>query len=165
LSELAKTHADMRLEPVNLKLPRFRVRYEIEMSQVIQDIGAPTPFDSDLADFTGLTSTGEQYGPLLTPSTPSLRVWGLTATSPQPHPPRRVDDSLVVSAVYHQTYMNVDEMGTEAAAATAVVMGRGGGRPPPQPVRYVVNRPFVCVLYHPRQQCVLFVGRICDPSA
>lgn len=71
----------------------------------------------------------------------------------------------MVSAVYHQTYMNVDEVGTEAAAATAVVMCRGGGRPPPPPVPYVVNRPFVCVLYHPRAQCVLFVGRVCDPTS
>jgi serine protease inhibitor len=51
---------DLLLEPVSLKLPRFRVRYAIELSRAIRDIGAPVPFIDELADFTGLTSSGEK---------------------------------------------------------------------------------------------------------
>lgn len=48
------------MEPVSLKLPRFRVRYTIELSRAIRAIGAPAPFIDELADFTGLTSSSEQ---------------------------------------------------------------------------------------------------------
>ncbi len=57
LGSLAKAHANLMMEPVSLKLPRFRVRYAIELSRAI---GAPAPFIDDLADFSGLTSSGEK---------------------------------------------------------------------------------------------------------
>ena len=50
-----------------------------------------------------------------------------------------------ITAVLHQAFIAVDEEGTEAAAATAVVM-RGTARSQP-PVPFVVDRPFLFVIH------------------
>lgn len=71
---------------------------------------------------------------------------------------------LKISAVCHQAFIRVDESGTEAGAATAVVMGRGAA-PPSEIKTYVVDRPFVCVLFHRKLASALFVGLVKDPSS
>lgn len=74
-----------------------------------------------------------------------------------------MDDRLKIGAIFHKAFMNVDEAGAEAAAATAIVMSYGGGPPPAPPTPFVVDQPFVCVLYHVHLKCALFVGRVCNP--
>lgn len=69
--------------------------------------------------------------------------------------------SLVISDVVHQAFISVDETGTEAAAATAVVMDLTAA--PAEPVELVVDRPFVFVLRHTGTGAVLFVGHVIDP--
>lgn len=69
-------------------------------------------------------------------------------------------DPLFVSAVYHDAFVAVDEQGTEAAAATAIVMKRGG-----RPRLFTADRPFLFVIEHIETGLVLFVGRVADPSA
>ena len=62
----------------------------------------------------------------------------------------------------HEVFVAVDEAGTEAAAATAVVMQRAGGMPaPPKP--FVVDRPFLFVIHDVEHGTPLFVGRVADP--
>jgi serpin B len=68
--------------------------------------------------------------------------------------------SLFISAVEHKAYVSVDESGTEAAAATAVVMKRG--RPPRGEV-FRADRPFLFLIRDTKTGCVLFVGRVLDP--
>ena len=58
----------------------------------------------------------------------------------------------------------MDEEGTEAAAATAVVAVPSSGVPGP-PVEVVVDRPFVFLIQDWATGTVLFVGRVLDPSA
>ena len=69
--------------------------------------------------------------------------------------------ALYVSDVVHQAFIAVDEAGTEAAAATAVVMDLTAA--PADPVRLVVDRPFVFVIRHGGTGGVLFAGRVVDP--
>ena len=70
---------------------------------------------------------------------------------------------LVISAVIHQAYLDVNEQGTEAAAATAVVMGPGG--PPPQPILFVADHPFVFLIRDNATGSILFLGRLANPAA
>jgi serpin B len=70
-------------------------------------------------------------------------------------------EHLFIKAVLHQGYIAVDEEGTEAAAATAVVAGVDSA-PITQP--FIVNRPFLYVVHDTAHGTPLFVGRVTDPS-
>lgn len=72
------------------------------------------------------------------------------------------DLSLHVSAVLHQAFIAVDEEGTEAAAATAVVMAT---RSMPITEPFVVDRPFLFAIHDTEHNAPLFVGRVSDPTA
>ncbi len=69
---------------------------------------------------------------------------------------------LYIAAVLHQAFIAVDEDGTEAAAATAVVIRTTSA---PQETPVVVDRPFLFVIHDVEHATPLFVGRVSDPSA
>ncbi len=70
-----------------------------------------------------------------------------------------------VNDVIHQAFVAVDEADTEAAAATAVVMGRDSAGLPPENVRRVeFDRPFLFVIRDNPTGVILFMGRVMDPS-
>lgn len=75
--------------------------------------------------------------------------------------PAATGEPLFIDLVIHQAFIEVDEEGTEAAAATAI--GLGGGGPPNEPFDFQVNRPFVYVVYHRQTGTILFVGRVLNP--
>lgn len=70
---------------------------------------------------------------------------------------------LFLSRVIHQSFVDVNEAGTEAAAATAVVMRAGSAPREPQP--FALDRPFLFCLLDSRTGSVLFLGRVADPSS
>ncbi len=72
------------------------------------------------------------------------------------------DADLAITDVLHQTFVAVDEAGTEAAAATAVVMGETSL--PVTPHELVLDRPFLYVIHDVAHGTPLFVGRVADPS-
>lgn len=71
---------------------------------------------------------------------------------------------LYVFAVVHEAFIAVDEEGTEAAAATAVVMNDEGAMPS-EPVELTVDRPFLFVIRDSATGAPLFMGRVLDPTA
>jgi len=73
------------------------------------------------------------------------------------------EEPLLISNVIHKAFVSVDERGTEAAAATAVVMKRASERAPGQPRVVKVDRPFLFWIRHNETGAVLFCGRIADP--
>ncbi|MBT8227776.1 MAG: serpin family protein [Dactylosporangium sp.] len=72
---------------------------------------------------------------------------------------------LFVDAVVHETYISVDEKGTEAAAATAVIGFGGISEPPPPPKPVIVDRPFLYVIHDVARAVPLFIGRVSVPTA
>ena len=70
---------------------------------------------------------------------------------------------LFIADVVHKAFVSVDEAGTEAAAATAVVMELTAL--PEEPVEVTVDRPFVFSIRDIETGTILFVGRILNPSA
>ncbi|AWV90225.1 serpin family protein [Bradymonas sediminis] len=70
---------------------------------------------------------------------------------------------LMVSDVVHQAFVAVDEEGTEAAAATAVVVGPGSE--PPEPVEFRADKPFIFMIRANQTGSLLFVGRVLEPNA
>ncbi|MBK6871161.1 MAG: serpin family protein [Kineosporiaceae bacterium] len=74
-------------------------------------------------------------------------------------------ERLQVAAVVHEAFVAVDEAGTEAAAATAVVMRVTGA--PAEPARLIADRPFLYVIHDNAQGAAptpLFIGRVLDPT-
>ena len=76
------------------------------------------------------------------------------------------DPPLHIGNVIHQANITVDEEGTEAAAATAVIMvGESAPMEPPVPVVFTVDRPFTFWLRDRATGTIIFTGRVNDPSA
>jgi serpin B len=63
--------------------------------------------------------------------------------------------------VYHKAFVEVSEEGTEAAAATAVVIVR---KSMPAYFEFNVNRPFLVLIRHNSSGIILFMGRVTKPT-
>ena len=76
------------------------------------------------------------------------------------------EDRLHIGSVIHQANIDVDEKGTEAAAATAIGMDTGGctGPQPATTKTLRLDKPFVFMLRDVQTGAILFMGRVTDPS-
>jgi serpin B len=76
------------------------------------------------------------------------------------------EERLFISNVIHQAHVEVDELGTEAAAGTAAIMlircSMFG--PVEVPVEFVCNRPFLFIIHERVQNNVLFIGKLANPQ-
>ena len=122
-------------QEINLLLPKFRIEptESVALRDHMQALGVQRAFNEHDADFTAI------------------------ATFPNP------EQRLYISQAFHRAFIRVDESGTEAAAATAVVMARGAGMPlPVAEVRF--DRPFLFQLVDVSSGATLFLGRVTNPS-
>ena len=123
--------APLRERPVELGFPKFDTETSISLAATLKDMGMPTAFDANAADFSGMTTA----------------------------------ESLAIGEVIHQANITVDEDGTEAAAATAVVMVAVSAPVEEEPITLVIDRPFTFWLIARTTGVVVFMGRVTDPSA
>jgi serpin B len=72
------------------------------------------------------------------------------------------ENNLYITDVLHKGFVSVDENGTEAAAATAVIVGTLSLPPPPTPM--TIDHPFIFMIRH-NNGSILFLGRVLDPTA
>jgi serpin B len=70
---------------------------------------------------------------------------------------------LYISNVIHKTYVKVGEQGTEAAAATAVVMGTSCAGPTNPRLVFNVDHPFIFFIIEKNSGAILFAGKIVNP--
>jgi serpin B len=119
--------------PVDVYLPKFKMRSEFLLSQALGSMGMSLAF-SENADFSLI--------------------------SPQ--------EALKISEVVHQAFVDVDEEGTEAAAATAVIFAPTAApfepREPPKPILFRADHPFLFAIRDNRTGAVLFIGRVQHPK-
>ena len=74
---------------------------------------------------------------------------------------------LFISKVIHQAFIEVNEKGTEAAAATTVVMeftSTGGPSETPKILIFRADHPFMFLIQHNATGNILFMGRVINPS-
>jgi serpin B len=129
--------AALKPQKVVVALPKFTLdpAAPLALAPVLKGLGMRLAFDPEHADFTGIAA------------------------------PRNPADRLVISDVFHKTFVKVDEKGTEAAAATAVVMQRAGAAPDPQrPPEFRADHPFLFLVRDLRTGAILFLGRVTDPT-
>ncbi len=73
---------------------------------------------------------------------------------------------LFISNVFHKTHIEVDELGTKAAAATAVMMDVSGAIPADDNQKYInLDRPFAYAIMDTETGLPVFMGTVCDPTA
>jgi serpin B len=137
--ELFKCVARMEAREVKLFVPRFRISWgPADLTGHLAALGMRRAFARDEADFSGINGR-------LPPD----------------------EESLFISAVYHKAFVDVDEEGTEAAAATAVVMpytaSAVASMPPPVPV-FRADHPFLFAIRDWKSGAILFFGRVDDPT-
>jgi serpin B len=135
-AELAALLAGLKGAPnrlVALALPRFKASFEANLVPPLKKAGIRLAF-SNQADFGGMTA-------------------GVG-----------VDRGLKIGAIKHRAVIEVNETGTEAAAATGVIMAPASAQlNPPQPIPFVVDRPFLFLVVDDSTGAILFQGRIADP--
>jgi serpin B len=120
-----------RKEEGHLGLPRFKVEYKTELSEVLKAAGMPCAFEDNCADFK-----------------------------------KMIEQNAMISRVLHKTYLEVNEKGTEAAAATAIEMSvTSAPMNPKPPFEMICDRPFVVAIQDEKTNAILFLGAIVDPPA
>ena len=73
--------------------------------------------------------------------------------------------NLFITKVIHQSFIEVNEEGTEAAAATAVIMGNYSAGSSPNPILFKADRPFIFLIEHKESGQILFMGKVENPDA
>jgi serpin B len=73
-------------------------------------------------------------------------------------------EQLFISAVIHKAFVDVNEEGTEAAAATGIEMRPTAIRLTEEPVDFRADHPFVFLIRDNRTQSILFLGRLVNPK-
>jgi serpin B len=132
----AKFATFMRLLPhdVQVSLPKIKLSWGAKMNDPLRDLGMRTAFIDGLGDFSGIA------------------------------PPEETGGKLYVSAVFQKAFVAIDEKGTEATAATGVVMGREtvtSVAVPPEVFK--ADHPYLFVIRDVRHGRILFMGRVQDP--
>jgi serpin B len=133
--ELLANCTRMTPQDLLLRLPRFRLEPAgLPLGRLLRRLGMSSAFDQP----AGSANFGRMA-------------------------PQRRDEYLFLSEVFHQTWLSLDEAGTEAAAVTgtAVTLMSVSTRPKPKEVR--VDRPFLFAIQHIPSGTSLFLGRVTDP--
>lgn len=130
---------NMRMREVKLFLPKFRLTWgTVELGAQLRALGMSLAFSRSEADFSGING----------------------------HAPLQ-DESLFISAVFHKAFVDVNEKGTEAAAATGVGLTLSAARIPQKPPKIPVFRadhPFLFAIRDRKSGVILFLGRMTDPT-
>jgi serpin B len=71
------------------------------------------------------------------------------------------DASIFVSFVKQNTFIEVDEIGTEAAAVTTI--GVELTSEPPQPTQFIIDKPFIFAIRERTTNTLMFIGQIVNP--
>lgn len=127
--------ANLDRTEVRLYLPKFEFEFSASLADTLQALGMTDAFDPARADFTGMVENG----------------------TPPP------GENLVIGDVLHKAFIAIDEEGTEAAAATAIIMETAADAMPDEPIELRIDRPFLFAIRDTRTGAILFLGRVTDP--
>jgi serpin B len=72
--------------------------------------------------------------------------------------------NLSIGSVLHKTFIEVDEAGTKAGAATEVTMVSSSAGPTAEPKKIVFDRPFVYAIIDTQTKLPIFIGTVNNPS-
>lgn len=126
---------DLSPTRVDILLPKFEMKTNYDLIRPLRDLGATDVFDRNISDLSGIADLG-----------PSALLY--------------------VNVAKQDAYVQVGEEGTEAAAVTAFVedLVTVSMEPPPAPVPFTADHPFLFLIQDDESGTILFMGRVSDPS-
>ena len=125
---------------VDVSIPRFRIENRFELTDTLRDMGMRVAFSNE-SDFSGAK--------IVNPASSNEEDWNL-----------KIDN------VVHQVFVEVEEKGTEAAAATAITtILITGARLTREPKVFRADHPFLFLIRDQRTNAILFVGRYTGENA
>ncbi len=127
--------AGMVKEPQDIKtyaaIPKFKAEFSASLKEPLKAMGMPLAFEEFGADFSAMGT----------------------------YNPGGIPGNLYIGDVLHKTFLEVDERGTKAGAATVVIMAGAGSAMPPEEIRTVtLDRPFVYGIIDLRTNLPVFLG-------
>ncbi|MCR4792029.1 MAG: serpin family protein [Lachnospiraceae bacterium] len=115
---------------IYVRMPEFTTEYEIQMRDVLTEMGMTTPFDPENADFSGI---------MRPVSDPEYNIW--------------------ISSVLHKTFIDVNREGTRAAAVTSISLDTCMATPEyVEPLYITLDRPFVYAIVDNETGLPVFLG-------
>jgi serpin B len=130
--DLAAITAGAEVRSVDLTMPKFEFVSEFGLKEPLRTLGMVEAFNPP-------------------PGEGTADFTGITA-----------ERELFVQDVVHKSFIKVDEQGTEAAAATAVIIGLSAA---PPPATMTLDHPFLFVIQHRSTGEILFIGQVTNPVA
>ncbi|XP_055327299.1 serpin B10-like [Paramacrobiotus metropolitanus] len=112
-----------------VQLSKFCLEKDLEMEQMLKDLGMPSAFLEMVADFSGISA-----------------------------------QRLCIDKVKQKAFIDVNEKGTEAAAATVITM-INCCLPFDTRAEFIADRPSIIFIRHHSTNAILFFGHVTDPSA
>lgn len=112
------------------KLPKFKISFGFEASELLKGLGLQLPFSAE-ADLSQMVDS------------------------------QAVGQNLYVSSIFHKSFVEVNEEGTEAAAASAAVIALRSM--PIGPIDFIADHPFLFLIREDMTGVVLFVGHVVNP--
>lgn len=130
--------AGLQAQEVQVAIPKFELTWgAMNLTRQLSALGMGSAFDQSSADFSGMN--------------------GASPTDAA---------SLSIGAVFHKAFVEVNEQGTEAAAATAVVMDVRCAGPVHRKVPvFRADHPFLFAIRDRKSGAIPFLGRVTDPTA
>ena len=119
-------------ERVDFSMPKFAFDFGTSLIPALKARGLALPFDPDMADFSGVTGSLSER------------------------------DRIFITQAEHKAFVDVNEAGTEASAATAVEFALGAGAPEQLP-EITIDQPFLFAIADRTSGALLFMGRVSDP--
>lgn len=135
-AKLSSWLAKLDRRAVSLSLPKFKLETAYGLQDTLKNMGMKRAFDARQADFTGMSAS------------------------------RNPDDQLFISKVLHKAFVEVNEKGAEAAAATAVIMVPKSAPRETRPFipEFRGDRPFLFLIRDRESGTILFLGRVTQPG-
>lgn len=127
--------ANQQMIQVNLKLPKYEISFDRELNQSLANMGLQSAFDAVNANFKGIGESSSG----------------------------RAENNLYIDLVRQKAKIIVDEEGTEAAAATGIMMRFAAARPE-EAKNVWFDRPFVYIIIDMDKEIPLFIGILDNPA-